>query len=169
LSERRAHAVESRHMSTGGDLKRGRTSRATRGRFFTVESANGALVFVRQVVRDVVQEYDELMRLRSEQQELSLARDVHEQLEGIRARIEQKVERLKKLHRELADVGCALKDLVGGLVDFPAMLDGRRVLLCWKLGEPEVAFWHEVRAGYAGRRPIDDKFRARLRDTQLVS
>jgi len=48
-----------------------------------------------------------------------------------------------------------LKDLSRGLVDFPAMLDGREVFLCWKSGEEDIAFWHDLDAGYAGREPMD--------------
>jgi len=47
------------------------------------------------------------------------------------------------------------KDLDIGLCDFPYLYDGRVVYLCWKLGEPEIRFWHEVEDGYAGRRPIE--------------
>lgn len=49
-----------------------------------------------------------------------------------------------------------LRDLETGLVDFPSLRDGREVYLCWKEGEDEIAFWHEVDAGMAGRRPLDD-------------
>jgi len=149
---------------TGQEVAVSNRGAAAVKRFFTVESAGETLVFVRPVVRDVVQAYTELMRLRTEQQELALLRDVHERLSEVRARIDEHVQRLKQLHHELADVGCELKDLVGGLVDFPARLDGRTVYLCWKLGEPEVRYWHEADAGYAGRRPIDDEFRLRVRE-----
>jgi hypothetical protein len=54
--------------------------------------------------------------------------------------------------------GIELKDLDDGLVDFPALREGRTVYLCWKLGEPEVAFWHEISTGFAGRQPLDDQF-----------
>lgn len=47
-----------------------------------------------------------------------------------------------------------VKDLERGLVDFPAVLDGQQVLLCWQEGEPEVAFWHTPEAGFPGRRPL---------------
>ena len=73
-------------------------------------------------------------------------------------------ERLKALRQELAGVGCEPKDLVGGLVDFPARFEGRKVWLCWKLGEPRLAWWHELQDGFAGRRPIDAEFRAQVRD-----
>ena len=54
--------------------------------------------------------------------------------------------------------GIELKDLEIGLVDFPALREGRTVYLCWQLGEPEVAFWHELTTGFAGRQPLDDQF-----------
>ena len=57
----------------------------------------------------------------------------------------------------LAEWGIELKDLSVGLIDFPAQRDGRTVYLCWQLGEPEVAYWHETTTGFAGRRPVDDK------------
>jgi hypothetical protein len=51
-----------------------------------------------------------------------------------------------------------LKDLQRGLIDFPAMREGRVVYLCWELGEPEIAYWHETTTGYTGRQPVDDGF-----------
>ena len=47
-----------------------------------------------------------------------------------------------------------VKDIEQGLVDFPALIEGREVLLCWKDGEPEVAFWHTPEGGFAGRQPL---------------
>jgi hypothetical protein len=63
---------------------------------------------------------------------------------------------LQALNRELrrmAELGVQLKDVDRGLVDFPAWRDGKEVLLCWHLGEPEVAYWHDVESGYSGREP----------------
>lgn len=47
-----------------------------------------------------------------------------------------------------------IKDLDRGLVDFPAILDGREVFLCWEQGESDIEFWHDLDAGYAGRQPL---------------
>lgn len=58
------------------------------------------------------------------------------------------------LHR-LQDMGIEVKDLTLGLIDFPALKDGRVVYLCWKYDEGQVQFWHEIEAGFAGRQPID--------------
>ena len=52
------------------------------------------------------------------------------------------------------DLGLLVKDLDAGLVDFPSVRDGEEVLLCWRLGEDEVAFWHGYDDGFAGRRPL---------------
>lgn len=63
-------------------------------------------------------------------------------------------EELRRAVRALGTLGVLLKDLDTGLVDFPSRRDGREVLLCWKMGEAEIGFWHELDAGFAGRRPL---------------
>lgn len=60
--------------------------------------------------------------------------------------------------KQLQDWGIELKDLQTGLIDFPALREGRVVYLCWQLGEPEIAYWHETDTGFAGRQPLDDQF-----------
>ena len=62
---------------------------------------------------------------------------------------------VRRLLLTLGEAGVALKDIDRGLVDFPALRDGKEVFLCWELGEDEVAHWHELDAGYGGRRPLD--------------
>jgi hypothetical protein len=54
----------------------------------------------------------------------------------------------------IQEMGVLVKELDSGLCDFPCMLGGRVVYLCWKSGEPEIRWWHEVNAGYAGRQSI---------------
>jgi hypothetical protein len=56
--------------------------------------------------------------------------------------------------QEIAARGIAIKDLNQGLIDFPHARDGRIVYLCWRLGEDRIAYWHDIDAGFAGRRPI---------------
>jgi hypothetical protein len=55
---------------------------------------------------------------------------------------------------ELEAMEIVLRDLERGLVDFPALREGREVYLCWVEGEDEISFWHELEAGYAGRQPL---------------
>ena len=66
---------------------------------------------------------------------------------------------LRSTIEEVQEFGCVVKDLDMGLVDFPTWFRGREVYLCWKLGEPSIAFWHGVDEGFAGRKAIDTEFR----------
>jgi hypothetical protein len=61
---------------------------------------------------------------------------------------------MEELERELRQLGIELKDHYIGLIDFPCRLNGREVYLCWRLGEADVAFWHELDAGFAGRQKL---------------
>ena len=63
---------------------------------------------------------------------------------------------LRESMLELRERDIVLRDLDRGLVDFPALRDGREVYLCWEEGEPEIGFWHDPDTGFAGRRPLDD-------------
>jgi hypothetical protein len=63
-------------------------------------------------------------------------------------------EKLDALVHRILETGVLIKDVNIGLLDFSALKDGREVYLCWQHGEGEIAFWHEVDAGYAGRQPI---------------
>jgi len=64
-------------------------------------------------------------------------------------------EKLDALIHQILDTGAQIKDVNIGLLDFSALKDGREVYLCWQYGEDDIAFWHEVDAGYAGRQPIE--------------
>ena len=105
--------------------------------FFTPQQANATLPKVEETVRRVI---------------------------TIRQAIENKsenemTESMVKLEREmqkLEDLGCVLKDLNQGLVDFPAVRLGSRVWLCWKLGEKSVTFWHGLKDGFAGRQSVKE-------------
>lgn len=65
--------------------------------------------------------------------------------------------RLREMAEEIESLGCLIKDLDIGLVDFPSRLGDREVYLCWKLGEPGILFWHYVEEGFAGRKPLDEQ------------
>src|SRR3954470_19297008 len=124
---------------------------------FTVEQANKTLPLVRKIVEDVVQQH---RRWRETILELDLVASSArpEEPAGRAEELERQALALAKeldgYQRELEDLGIQLKDRRLGLVDFPSDMGGRTVLLCWRLGEPEVQFWHEVDAGYAGRQPL---------------
>jgi hypothetical protein len=65
---------------------------------------------------------------------------------------------LRAAVEDLQSLGCVVKDLDTGLIDFPTLYRGVEVYLCWRLGEETIAFWHGVDEGFRGRRPIDQDF-----------
>jgi len=69
---------------------------------------------------------------------------------------EQLTAKLLEAVNKIQETGCVVKDLDEGLVDFPSLLDGREVYLCWKLGEQRIGYWHGIDEGFAGRKPLDD-------------
>ena len=71
-----------------------------------------------------------------------------------RAKAEQ---RAKDALAEIDSIGVQVKDLDVGLLDFPCEVEGRVVLLCWKMGEPSIKHWHSIEEGFAGRKPIDER------------
>lgn len=62
---------------------------------------------------------------------------------------------VRRLLSGLEESGILLRDIDRGLLDFPALAEGREIYLCWELGEDEIGFWHELSAGYGGRQPLD--------------
>ena len=117
--------------------------------FWTVEEANAALPRVGAALARIRELVAEARREREDAAGL---------LEGNgHPAAPRSTEELRAAVEALTDEGIVLRDLDAGLVDFPARLDdGREYLLCWVLGEPEVAFWHWPDAGFAGRRPLSD-------------
>jgi hypothetical protein len=77
-------------------------------------------------------------------------------LAEMRAQRERSVTRLQEEVNRIQQTGCVVKDLDEGLVDFPSLMKGEEVFLCWKLGEERILFWHGLEEGFAGRKPLDD-------------
>jgi hypothetical protein len=114
-------------------------------RFFTPAEANRTLPLVRRIVRDILEAGQRMRDLATAGLD-ETGRDEMDRLEDeVTSRLE-----------ELRHIGCDFKDwsFEVGLVDFPARLGDRDVLLCWRSDEPAVLWYHEVDAGFAGRRPI---------------
>jgi hypothetical protein len=120
------------------------------GRSYSREEANAALPELRERLR----------RIREARQAMLAAAEV------VRARVAadgggaagtEVLEAAKALRSEierLAAENIVLRDAETGLIDFPSEREGRPVFLCWRLGEAEVAHWHDVDAGFLGRRPL---------------
>lgn len=107
--------------------------------FFTPQQANEFLPEVRQIVERVL--------------------TIKKKANGKTGddEITDAMEELEKEILKLEELGCVLKDMNAGLIDFPAVRIWTRVWLCWKLDEQNVSFWHGLHEGFAGRRSVDDK------------
>jgi hypothetical protein len=129
-------------------------------RHFTPEEANAALEQVRPLVEQLVAGREEHALAVERQEELE--RKIRgngggippAELAAATAEVDALARRLARLVDEIASHGAQVKDLDSGLVDFPALRRGETVLLCWQLGEDEIAWWHGVADGFAGRRPL---------------
>jgi hypothetical protein len=123
---------------------------------FTVEQANATLPLVRRIVEDIVMQY----RVWNEKlNEIDLVaasgRAADNEIADRLASEAQAIARdIEGFRRELGDLGIEMKDPGMGLIDFPGTMEGRPIFLCWRLGESEVGYWHEIHAGYAGRQPL---------------
>ena len=82
-------------------------------------------------------------------------RAIREQLESLTKHQLQLVEAFQSALDQIEELGCLLKDLATGLVDFYGLRDGELIFLCWKMGEARIRFWHTIEGGYAGRQPLE--------------
>jgi len=138
------------------------SSSAAERKLFTIEGANAALPLVRAIVQDVVALSQEMVERRERLVALRAGRsssrqDVYsEELAHVEQELENSRAKLYEYADELRALGVELKDGLIGLVDFPSLRDDRIVYLCWKLGESEVAHWHELDSGFSGRKSLAD-------------
>ena len=120
-------------------------------RVFTPQEANRTLPLVRKIVADILNVGRELRSLWEQERdgELDLS-------SGERRRAEEVVKELEGYFRELDQVGCSFRspDFSLGLVDFPAVIEDELVHLCWRSDEDELLYYHDPRAGFAGRKRI---------------
>ena len=129
-------------------------------RHFTPEEANALLGEVRPAAEELVAHRRAMTVAAARQAQLvrriagnggdfdpQEPRTLEEQFERETEEVARCVEQLERL-------GVVVKDLDRGLVDFPALRHGEEVLLCWQVGEDEVAYWHGLEEGFAGRKPL---------------
>ncbi len=122
-------------------------------KYFTPEEANQALPLVRALVEDVMQAREIIIKAQPELWPV-LEKSIGNGGSKKAGELLHEFRRVENGIKSLQQIGCELKDMSIGLVDFPTLRDGREALLCWKYDEPEVAFWHDLQSGYAGRKRL---------------
>ena len=136
-------------------------------RFFTIQQAERLLPEVESIIRDAIDAKSGYEQAEEEMQNFSRrimmlggVRVDHTKILEHRDQRDSNAELLKAAMEKIAEIGCLVKDLDIGLIDFPTLLNGEEVYLCWKLGETGIHFWHGVHEGFQGRKAIDEAFLA---------
>lgn len=134
-------------------------------RYFTLDEAQSLLPVVEALLKRALEAK-------------GLAEDLEEKLESLgrkvflsggmfldiervrrnRTAYEAHMQKAKDALSEIDAIGVQVKDLDTGLLDFPCTVEGQTVLLCWKMGESSIGFWHTLDGGFRGRQPVDERF-----------
>ena len=122
--------------------------------FFTLQEANEALKIVRPLMDEVMKIRQKILANQPEAWP-AIEKSAGNGGNPALSRMVQDFEKLDALIHQIQDTGAQIKDINIGLLDFSALKDGREVYLCWQHGEGDIAYWHEIEDGYAGRQPIE--------------
>lgn len=130
-------------------------------RYFTLDEANAALEELRPVAEEMVAKRRELVEAQGRRAALGAQvvtnggdltpsdfAEADDELENAASELARCVERIQA-------AGVLVKDLDQGLLDFPALREGEEILLCWRVGEGEIEYWHGLEEGFAGRKPVE--------------
>lgn len=132
---------------------------------FTLEEAQSLLPILESLLKRAIEEKRAVETIEEKMQALSqkifltggMYLDV-DRLRRRRAAHESHAQHAKDLLAEIEAIGVQVKDLDTGLLDFPCLIDGETVLLCWRMGEDRIEFWHTLDGGFRGRQPLDARF-----------
>ncbi|MFL5679933.1 MAG: DUF2203 domain-containing protein [Chloroflexota bacterium] len=146
-------------------------------RFYDVDRANARVPELREILELLREQLAELTRLRDLVLERQSAVEAgaesssrssrsaddddqddepDDELRLIRLRMQGLIDQMQAGVARIDALGITLRDIPTGLIDFPALASGRQIWLCWRLGEEEVDWWHEVNTGFSDRRPLID-------------
>ena len=123
-------------------------------RYFTVEEANKALIEIKPLMRQLLETQAKAVRKSREIEHL--LHDTHVDFGGaVPSELTRHFALIEDLLDQIRSVGCVVKNLEAGLVDFLAKIDGRDVYLCWRFGEERISYYHELHTGFQGRKALD--------------
>jgi hypothetical protein len=135
-------------------------------KIFTLDEAQALLPVIESLLNRAVEAKQAAAELQEEMSDLSrrifLSGGMKVDIAVVQKRrlaLEALIQRVKDSLEEIDASGVQIKDLEAGLLDFPCLLEGETVLLCWKRGESRIEFWHRMDDGFRGRQPIDARFR----------
>jgi hypothetical protein len=124
---------------------------STKQRYFTLEQANAVMQAIRPLISEIMAIRHAIL------EDQPRVWPVIERAAGnggskLASEMAREFQRLDRLVREINATGAILKDINTGLVDFPALREGREIYLCWRYDEPTISYWHELDGGFSGRK-----------------
>ena len=131
-------------------------------RFYDIDEANATLGELESIATVLAEQRAELVRLRDHALTRSpgTGSDVEplsdDELRTLRLRMQGLVDQMAAGVARIDQLGLSLRDIESGLVDFPALVSGRQVWLCWRRGESQIGWWHELDTGFSSRRPLSE-------------
>ncbi len=134
-------------------------------RYFTLQEAESLIPVVKNSLETAIRAKALIGEIDSEMHELAarvcMAGGMEVDPGQVVRRKLERISLVRSVEESVNDIqrsGCLVKDLDKGLLDFPALLNGVEVYLCWRLGETKIEWWHSTQEGFAGRRRIIDEF-----------
>ena len=129
-------------------------------KYFTREEAEALLPQIEPLLLELQESHAALLLLRQELEALQQrmrgnGHGLQDRLAHLNRQYAALLEAVNQLIRRIYAFGCQLKDPAMGLIDFPAQRDGEEILLCWRLGEEGIHWWHDTTSGFQGRQPLD--------------
>ncbi len=135
-------------------------------RYFRIKEAEGLLPTVEQHLRKAISLKSEYEKADEDLQQVMhrigmLGGSIinREHILALRATRDTSAAQLKEIFESIQEIGCQVKDLDIGLIDFLTLFKGEEVCLCWKLGESGIGYWHGLEEGFGGRKAVDEEFR----------
>jgi hypothetical protein len=130
-------------------------------RFYAIDEANSALPEVERILTALRDQREELIALRDRVVEATPddgepSPGAAEQIRLVRLGMQGLIDQMQAGVARLVEMDITLRDISTGLIDFPALVAGRPIWLCWRLGEAEVGHWHRHDEGFDSRRPLTE-------------
>ncbi len=133
-----------------------------RSRILSLEEATKMLPLLEKIVRDIMKTWEEIIHKRTELECLEKnpdqnAQQVQEEAQELKSDLNRLIDRINSYIREVEQLGCFVEEFKRGIINFPSLYVGRKVFLCWKPGDSEVRYWHELDESYNERSLIRDQ------------
>jgi hypothetical protein len=131
-------------------------------RFYSIDEANAALPDVERVLLDLRDQREELIRVRDQVVAAQAGTPAPSgatttaDVRTLKLRMQFLIDQMQAGVTRLVDRDVTLREIATGLIDFPALANGRQVWLCWRLGEADIGWWHELGDGFGGRSPLSE-------------